>query len=276
MEIQIDTRTGSNKLIEKFPGECIEAILDFGDIAFFGNGPDNTPWYIGIEYKKIDDFVGSMKSGRFTGTQLPGMIRLFDICFVIIEGISYLDRTTGMLCKKMGRNSYGLGIHYKGYHNFMTSVAVHSALAGKPCIIKQTVGIEETVGVIRATYDWFQKPWEWHTSISRPDLTKIQRVSYDLEVLKVDPETPEYPKYWLRKAIFQLERMGWDIAGSISDKFQTMEAVLKASQRDFEEVDRVGKGLAARLYKALHGYPDPEIEKRKRPRKETANEAIQH
>lgn len=238
--------------------------LEFGDIAFWGNGPNDEPWWIGIEYKKIDDMIASIHSGRFTGTQLPGMLRDYNVCFVFVEGITFMDRQTGGLIKKMGKYRTGMRIQYSGYHNALTSIETHAALAGKPCNVRHTVSLEETTALIKATYAWFQKPWDKHTMISRPDGTKIQRVSYDMEVVKFQPGEPEYPKYWLRKAIFQIDRMGWDVAGKIADRFQTMENLLKAGQDDIEGVERVGKGLAERLYVTLHGYPDPEVQKRKR------------
>ena len=269
MELFIDPRAGSKPLIDKFPGECTEQLLEAGDIAFFGNGPDNAVWYIGIEYKKLDDFCASMKSGRFTGTQLPAMMRLYDISFVLIEGIGFLDRHTGMLVKKMGKMSHNMGLYFKGFQNFMTSVSVHSSLAGRPCFIQRTVGPEETLQTIRATYDYFQKPWEHHTGISRPDRSKMEHISYELEVVKVQPDDPDYPKYLLRKALFQIDRIGWEVAGKIAEYYGTMEALMTAPQREIEEVPvgpnrSAGKITARRIFESLHGYSDQNYAKRKK------------
>src|SRR5438876_21208 len=85
-------------------------------------------------------------SGRkFTGKQLPAMMRMYDASFVLIEGIGYMDRITGQLVKKIGRNSYSMGIQYAGYQNFLTSIMVHSTLAGRPCMPLRTVSLDETV-----------------------------------------------------------------------------------------------------------------------------------
>lgn len=268
MHLYIDTRAGSNKLLDYFDGECRPSLLESGDVAFFGVGPGNTDWYIGIEYKTLDDFCASMKSGRFTGTQLPAMLRIYDVCFVIIEGIGFLDRNTGSLVKKMGKMSYSMGIPYSGYQNFLTAVSVHSALSGKPCIVKRTIGVEETVSTIKATYAWFQKPWEQHTGISRPDQTKIQRIAYDLETIRIQPGSSAYPKYLLRQAVFQIRGVGWDLAGRIADRFGTMETLMHSGQRDLEALDKLGKILAARIYNALHGYPDPALQIRARKKRD--------
>lgn len=264
MNLQIDSRAGSNKLIEEFEEtEVEETILPAGDVAFFGNGPNDDVWYIGIEYKKLDDFCGSMKSGRFTGTQLPRMLELFDISFVIIEGICFMDRNTGALVKKVGRMSYSMGVQYSGFQNFMTSIQVHSALAGKPCIVTRTVGMEETINTIKATYNWFQKPWEHHTSISRPDRTKMANVPYELELVQIRPDSPEYPRHLLRKSLFQIDRLGWEVAGKIAEKFGTMESLMAATQQDLLG-DKVGKTMAERIYQTLHGHADPTVKIKKR------------
>src|SRR3990167_2655277 len=114
----IDPRAGSSKLIERFPGECEEMMLPAGDIAFFGNGPDGD-WWIGIEYKQIEDVVCCIKSGRFTGTQLPEMMRTYDASFLLIEGIAKPDRATGHLVRYRGKAVYGLGLRYSAYDNFL-------------------------------------------------------------------------------------------------------------------------------------------------------------
>jgi ERCC4-type nuclease len=264
VQLLIDPRAGSEKLLEKFPGECQSFTLEFGDVAFWGNGPDDVPWFIGIEYKQIEDVVGCIKSGRFTGTQLPGMMRLYDASFLLVEGISKPDPHSGQLVRYRGRATYGTGINYRAYDNWLTAVQLFSSLSGKPCIVKKTDTFYDTQQVIKNLYEYFQKPWEKHSSISRPDQSKIQNVTTELEVIKVDPSDPEYPKYWLRKAVFQLSRCGWDVAGKIADTYVTMENLLSAGQKELEGVERVGKGLAQRLYAALHGHPDPEVKQRRR------------
>lgn len=243
-------------------------ILKAGDIAFFGNGPNNEVWYIGIEYKNLEDICGCIKSGRFTGTQLPGMMRLYDVSFLLIEGIGLLDYHTGQFSKRLGKMTFGFGLQYSSYENFLTSVSVNSALAGKPCIVKRSTNIQETLHIIRDIQAWFGKPWDMHKSISRPDMTKLQRTAYELEVVKVNPDDPEYPKYLLRKAVFQVMGIGWDVAGKIADTFNTVENALKATVKDWQAIERIGPGLAKRVYRSLHGYDDPSIaQKVKKARK---------
>ncbi len=271
MQLQIDPRAGSEKLIAKFPGECEATTLEFGDIAFFGNGPDNVVWYIGIEYKQLDDLVACIKSGRLTGTQLPGMMNLYDLSLIIVEGIAQPEPDTGRLMRyRGGGGSYGMRIGYSSYDNFLTSIAVFSTLSGKPCIVKTSSSIAITVQMIRDIYELFQKPWSEHKAFTRPDCTKMERVSFNIDLIDIKPEDPDYPKHVLRKSVFQVDRIGWDVAGAIAEKFSTMENALAASQKEWQTIDHVGPLMADRVYRAFHGRSDPEAQKKKRKSKELA------
>lgn len=270
MLLYIDGREGSKQFATKFnQEEVVVTHLDYADIMFTGNGPDGD-WVIGIEYKKLDDVVQCIKSGRFTGTQLPGMMRTYDICFLLVEGIPKAD-DQGQLISYKGRNvTYRMGLPYQAYDNFLSSVSLFSSLAGKPCIVKTVANERESVRVITDLYKLFEKKWDEHVSMSKPDQTKMQRVTYDLSVVQIQPVDPEYPQYVLRKALFQIDRVGWDVAGTLSEKFGTIEKALAVSQKEWQAIDGVGTVMADRIYRALHGYPDPTIKKRvKREKKST-------
>lgn len=268
MLLYIDPLAGSKKLLDKFPGESEPMLLEGGDVAFWGIGPNDEPWWIGLEYKQLDDIVACVKSGRFTGTQLPKMMRMYDQSFLLIEGILRPDRNTGQLVRYRGKATYGLGLSFKAFDNYLTSVSVFSALCGKPCVIKMAATDFETVQIIRDIYSLFQKPWDQHNAISRPDKTKIERISYDLEVLQIKPADDSYPKNILRKAIFQVDGVGWEIAGVIAEKFGTMQIALTAGQKEWQTIEHIGGVLADRIYRALHGYSDPDAAKKKRKSKE--------
>jgi ERCC4-type nuclease len=118
--------------------------------------------------------------------------------------------------------------------------------------------------MIRNLYALFQKPWSEHKAMSRPDLTKIQHVNYDLELLKVEPHEADYPQYWLRKALFQVQGVSWEQADVLTKQVGTMKAAMELSQKEWEAFEGIGKIVADRLYRVLHGYSDPTVKKRKR------------
>lgn len=251
IEIQIDCRAGSNKFISHF--DCKkDTYLDSGDICFYGNGPDNALWCIGIEHKTIKDIVDCIKTGRFTGTQLPAMMEMYDVCFLMIEGYVNYDKN-GMLANKYGGDYTSFSVPYKGFNNFLVSVQMFSSLAGIPCIVLHTRNKADSIEVITSLYDYFQKKWEDHKSISAPDQTQVQRSTYHIDFVKPDPGEDGYPRYLLRQCIFQIKGFGWDTAGAAASKFGTLEVAMQATVKDWESIDRIGKKLANRAYEALHG-----------------------
>lgn len=81
--------TGSKELIDPLqrmglPAE--PAPLEFGDVAFSGRGEGGAPLWIGIELKKLNEFVQSITTKRLQGHQLLGLTRDFDRRYLLIEG----------------------------------------------------------------------------------------------------------------------------------------------------------------------------------------------
>src|SRR5271166_1849574 len=58
--------------------------LHAGDFSFLGNGPNDEPWTIGIERKRMRDMVNSIRGGRFSGEQLPKLLN-YDRAYLIFE-----------------------------------------------------------------------------------------------------------------------------------------------------------------------------------------------
>lgn len=74
--IYVDDRAGSCELAHPLQQRGLPAELtrlDFGDVAFVGRGEQDTPVWVGIEFKQLAEFVTSVRSERFQGYQLPGM-----------------------------------------------------------------------------------------------------------------------------------------------------------------------------------------------------------
>ena len=284
MMLYIDPREGSNKLLEKFPGECEAMTLEAGDIALWGNGPDDVPWWIGIEYKQVGDLVSCIKDGRFAGTQLPNMLKLYDVCFLLIEGNYQPDYKTAtyngdyaLWVPFGGGRGIRYGMSYKAFDNYTLSVAVFSALVGKPCIVKRSRDKSESVLIIKDIYDFFQKQWHEHKSMSMHDRSKMSRAQHAIELLQVEPEDSDYPRCVLRKSLFQIKGVGWDNAHLLANNIGTMENALTLSQNEIELLGKdgnadtrgIGKVLSKRIYETLHGHPEPvEIKKRKRKGKQ--------
>jgi ERCC4-type nuclease len=93
MIVTVDTREGSKQLIPQLRElglDVNEAILPHGDI-YIATKPDENGLSIdvGIEFKKIQDLVTSLRDGRLIDTQASGMAGPqgdYDIAWLLIEG----------------------------------------------------------------------------------------------------------------------------------------------------------------------------------------------
>jgi ERCC4-type nuclease len=248
--------------------------MDGGDIAFWGNGPDDEPWFFGIEFKKVNDLVDCMRSGRFAGTQLPRMQKLFNLSFLLIEGAyeanlhdQFYDGNYRLWVPRGGGYGTSFGTSFKAFDSFTTMIAVSSALSGQACIVKRAKNRKESIEVIKGLYGLFQKQWHEHTSMGTFDRTKLIRIQPEIDCLDIKPDDAEYPTLILRKALFQIRGIGWREAGVIAGKYKTFENILAAGQRDFEALENVGTIIAKRVYTALHGREDASVKLKARRKK---------
>lgn len=100
--ILVDSRTGSAELaapLKRLGFDVDTTMLEFGDVAFAGRGEHDAPVEIGIEFKKIDECLQSLRSGRLEGYQLPGLRKLYDWSWLLIEGDYRVDKD-GLVCLK--------------------------------------------------------------------------------------------------------------------------------------------------------------------------------
>lgn len=96
----VDGRAGSKELIEPLRElglPVTRTTLDYGDVAFTGKGRKGKPVDIGIEFKTLNETIGSIRDGRLAGHQLPGLSPFteqptFDYAWLLIEGHWSHDR----------------------------------------------------------------------------------------------------------------------------------------------------------------------------------------
>lgn len=273
--LKIDPREGSNKLAKEFvDGEFEFVTLEFGDIAFSGKGPDG-PINIGIEYKQVSDMVQCIKSGRFSGHQMPGMLQAYDICALIVEGNSQPDwgSLPLQLTIPWGKgNGARFGLYYASFDNYLTQVTVFGAGIGVPFIVKKSMNKAESAQMVRDMKALYSKPWDEHVSMRQPNRTKLLRLTTAVDLLEAKPGETDYPESVLRKSIAQIHRMSWEKAGQLAALFGNMESLMATGQKDLEALDIMGPVMAERIYVALHGYPDPSYPAKKvRKKKESEN-----
>jgi ERCC4-type nuclease len=73
--------------------------LEFSDVCFNGRGDNDVPVFIGIELKKLPDLVSSLRTGRISGHQGPGLTgenSPFQRAWLLVEG-EYRTSSRGLL-----------------------------------------------------------------------------------------------------------------------------------------------------------------------------------
>lgn len=230
--IWLDYREGSKELLAPLRKVGLPAeitTLDFGDIAFEGQGPEGLTSYIGVEYKKIGEFVQSIRSERLTGHQLLGMRDIYTYCWLLIEGEVLFDKQ-GRLLRRVGRRDFRpLGGAMGISELFKRELGLH--LRGGLTPIR-TRTLAESIYWIEALYrSWTDVAWDDHTShlgiYRAPSLIPLSDVA---------------------TAISAWPGIGSRVARAAEKRFKTIGSAATASVSEWADLTTVAKdGKARRL-----------------------------
>jgi len=236
--ILIDNRVGSKEIFPHLePGINKELTrLDFADAAFLGRGPAG-PVVVGIERKTIPDLVNSMESGRLSGHQLIGLLKIYDYNYIIVEGawrcdkFGYLEIMKG---RKWTSKLYGnKKIQYSaivGYLNTLTWLANI-----QPVFLHN---LPETGRWLSKNYHWWQKLWERHKSHLQFHTEPPERLHL------VEPSL-------FCKVIKELEGIGWDRAHALAEHYNTLTDIVAGGEKELQSVPGIGKTGAKKILKQL-------------------------
>lgn len=205
--------------------------LEFGDAAFTGRGEGGRRVAVGVERKTVRDLITSMVSGRFSGHQLPGLLRSYDFVYLIVEGIYRI--TDGYMEEKWGSNWHRIGgVSYRAVIHFLNTLIVKDHIA-----VLRTSGIKETSELIQALHDWWNdKNYDGHRGDSfmhRNDLIGKAPL--------------------LQSMAYVLPGVGLDKSKSVCDHFGSVNAMVRASYEEWLKVPGIGKKLAKTLSEIFLG-----------------------
>ena len=238
--ITIDSRVGSKELLPLFPaGRAALGTLAFGDLAFWGNGPQN-PVQIGFERKTVPDMLASIHSNRFAGHQLPGLCNTYYVTYLVIEGAFKAAIHDGVLHywhNGEWRVTPGKPQMYREFINTLNTYRLQAGIQ-----IERTESMRETVAFVNACYHWWEKAWEAHTSLS---VIHYQGPRYGSAV----------PVSIMRKIAACLPGVGWELSDRVIKQFATIEDMVTADAKQWTAVSGIGKVTAERiikLFKEVH------------------------
>jgi ERCC4-type nuclease len=230
--IYVDQRIGSNHLAKLIPGSQLE-LLDYGDVCF--ESADGR--IVGVELKTISDAISSMTSGRLADHQVPGLIQMYDVIYLIVEGYYRCDPDSGMIQWRRGKDwtdiySGRSRVLWSSFDGWLTSMETLGGIH-----LRRTTSAKETAATIISLYQWWQKSdhKSLHVFNTAMDIAAIERPGFERRVAK------EFPM------------IGWERSKDVAAKFKTVFNMVTAPVSDWLEIKGIGQGIATKVQNAIHG-----------------------
>ena len=236
--IYIDNRTGSKELYPLFPRGSAELThMEYADFMFTGHY-DEGDIVIGVERKRIEDFVNCMCSGRFSGRQLIGMLNSYHYLYLVIEGMFRANPKNGVLevWRKGGWQEYTAGkrrFMARDIWAFMNTIQVVCGIHCYHCS-RET----DTVQYIMALHHWWTKEYAEHRGHLQPHTGTVVELSKQSLV---------------RRVAAQLDGIGWEKAKAMDQRFGSVAELVMASPEELLEIEGIGKVLTASIISQLRG-----------------------
>lgn len=244
--ILVDDQSGSKDLFPYIKSMTAEVTLTridppFGDMVWWGNGPDEKPLSVAVEYKKIRELLDSQINGRFVGHQLIGLVNNYDRRFLLVEGRIRTDRNTGVLQELRGDRwrdieRRGRGFTYRELEHWYTTIEEQTQTR-----VVKTYDEYESARWLAVKHSWYtNKGWDEH------DALKQFHVPQPPTALITKPGI-------VRRVAKELEGVGWDKSIAVAEKFKTVREMINANEQTWREIKGIGKGIARSIILEVTG-----------------------
>src|SRR5258707_476668 len=249
--VYVDKRTGSGELsnyLEMIKVPIEKTMMAFGDFAFLGRGEGEMPVPVGIERKALPDWISSFYTGRFSGHQLPGLLKSYQVIYVVIEGVWKMDLQTGLVVVpktlKGGKKAW-LPIEANGnvgllYNDLEQMLATFEQKGGVQSW--STNSVPETCRFIKAQYRWWtDKAFDEHKSHLR------FHTQFADKALAIPPTI-------CRQVAAVLPGIGWTKSLAVATHFENdTERMCFATTAEWAQIKGVGIPMAVKIKAALKG-----------------------
>lgn len=237
--------------------------LGSADIAFPGKGPSGS-LLVGIEAKRLDDLIRSMRNGRLQGTQIPRMLDEYDEKWLLAYGRYRPNPDTGVLqegrlVKSQGQPdrrdpnaevTYWRDYQYNGsrpiLYSYVEGFLSSPSLTRLGVNVKRVSTIEEAAAWIAVLYTSWQKEWDEHSSFDTFDRSRESGLANAAPMGLAADE-----KALLRaKLAIQFDGIGWPTAWAVASHFKSAREMFAAGPDEWESVKyrtKKGKGKERRL-----------------------------
>lgn len=277
--ILVDSRAGSSDLVLHppldDPARATLCRLDSADVAFSGNGPGERAVLVGIEIKSLGDLVSSLWSGRLQAHQVPAMLAAYDRSYLVWYGGCRPGRGGELQARRSrGWVDYRIGAGGGGGGKILPwsylQQSLHSlTAAGVTCVhlwgSEGEGGMQEVAAWVGECATWWGKRWGRHrlfAGFNRVGEASVEaggRAEEGLGVASLPglEASGEGGGGEEREARRELVRRAQVVAAAIPDfgykramaaarRFGSVREMVGAGEREWREVERVGKVLAKR------------------------------
>lgn len=235
--ILVDRRVGSVELAPYLRnlGMTVQIeTLSAGDVCFEGKGPEGNIM-VGVERKRTNDILSCIDDGRFSGFQQPGMMEDYHRRLLIVEGL-WKPSATGLILEYKAGTWIPIGgrrVLYDKLFGFLLSV---QQVAGT--VYVRSGDIQETAYQIKVIYQWFQKEWGNHTSMSQPQ-----------NIIVPSFEKPSFE----RKFACLIDGIGVKRSKEVVDHFKNVPNMVHAEEQDWMKISRIGVPTAIKIVRQIRG-----------------------
>ena len=250
--IEIDDRAGSRDLVKHPPLDEFGRLcrLGSGDVCFTGNGPEGVV-LIGIEVKSIFDLVSSIATGRLQGTQFPGMFVDYDRVYLLYYGAYRPSPKNWIIQVPRGQTARWtnckLGKKREIPWSYVEKFLMTAASRGVE--MKHVLDVREAAVWIHYLQGWWDKPWDEHKSFEGV----VDRSAY-ASLPRVGGKRMSDQMISMVRIAMALPGLGKERAIAAADHFESIGAMVNASEAQWLDVDGVGKVIAQSVCRAVQGW----------------------
>jgi len=245
--IIVDHRAGSFDLLPLVPQPARHEQMEFGDVAFVGNGPDGMPVRVGIEVKKLNDALQCISTSRFAGHQLIGLVNSYNAAYLLIEG-QWSRGRDGTMMERRGKDWHPITLGrrpflFRDFEHWLTTVETAGVR------IRRAGTRRQTADVIGDLFTWWtDKQYDEHRSLCQFDTSQDR--------------TPMVKPGLVRRVAAQLPGISWVRSQHVAARFESVLELALADERDWMEIkwksnsgenQGIGKGIARKVVQAIRG-----------------------
>lgn len=208
------------------------ACLDAGDLMFIGNGPEGKEVSVGVEFKKIRDLLGSIRTGRLAGHQIL-KLQQYDYRFLVIEG-EWRHDNNGFVTLRAGRTVWKIAPGRFRAMELDKTLLGFTLRAG--IFVWPTLTRRDTLRFLSSLYrNWTDGVWDAHSS--------HQTIYHPKPLLPVSQ---------FRSTISTLPGVGFKTSAVVEKHFKgSLRRALLAPTMEWTKIEHIGPITAEKITQAL-------------------------